>query len=124
MIILQKNIEMEIKGKVIQVLPIQSGEGQRVWRKQDFVIETPSQYPKKVCISLWGEKIEEANLQIGEEITATIDIESREYNGRWYTNVKAWKIEKQSADAASGDVPPPPAPLEIPDEDDNEPLPF
>jgi hypothetical protein len=115
---------MEIKGKVIQVLAVQSGEGQRAWRKQDFIIETPSQYPKKVCISLWGDKIEEANLQIGEEIIASIDIESREYNGRWYTNVKAWKIDKQSADASQEDLPPPPAPVEIPDEDENVPLPF
>ena len=110
---------MEIKGKVIEILAIQSGEGQRAWRKQDFIIETPSQYPKKVCISLWGEKIEDAALKVGEEISASIDLESREYNGRWYTNVRAWKIEKQNQNLAGNDIPPPP-----PSEEENEILPF
>ncbi len=117
---------MEIKGKVIDLLNEQRGDGQRAWRKRDFVIETQEQYPKKVCISLWGDKIDSANLKIGEEVTVSINIESREFKGKWYTNVKAWKIEKGSESKAptsgGGDFPPP-QPMDIV-EDDNEPLPF
>ncbi len=113
---------MELKGKVIQVLPVQSGEGHRSWRKQDFILEIPSQYPKKVCISLWGDKIESAGLKIGDDITAFIDIESREYNGRWYTNVKAWKIEKQKDEEEH--IPAPEPPPEMPEDEIGEPLPF
>lgn len=57
-------------------------------------METPGQFPKKVCLSLWGEKVDENRLNVGEKITASINIESREYNGRWYTDVRAWKIAK------------------------------
>ncbi len=88
---------MEISGKIVQVLPLQSGEGKNgTWKKQEFVIETGSQYPKKVCISMWGDKIEDGLIQAGNDVTASIDVESREYNGRWYTDVKAWKLEAGS----------------------------
>jgi len=88
---------MEIKGKLIQLLPLQTGEGKNgQWRKQDVIIETQAQYPKKVCISIWGDKINESQLQIGNELNVSFDIESREYNSRWYTDVKAWKVESGS----------------------------
>ncbi|MEQ8323303.1 MAG: DUF3127 domain-containing protein [Vicingaceae bacterium] len=89
---------MEINGKVLQILPLATGTGKNgEWRKQEFILETPGQYPKKVCITLWGDRIDESNLQEGEEVKAMIDVESREYNGRWYTDVKAWKVEKGSS---------------------------
>ena len=85
---------MDIKGKVIQLLALQTGQGKNgEWRKQEFVIETDAQYPKKICLSAWGDKIDENALQIGNEITIFFDLESREYNGKWYTDAKAWKIE-------------------------------
>lgn len=74
---------------------MQSGQGKNgTWKKQEFILETPGQYPKKVCLSLWGEKVDETRLSVGEKITASINIESREYNGRWYTDVRAWKVAK------------------------------
>ena len=91
---------MDIKGRVIQLLALQTGEGKNgTWKKQDFVIETDGQYPKKVCISAWGDKINESALQIGNEVNISFDVESREYNGRWYTDLKAWKIDTLSAGA-------------------------
>lgn len=88
---------MDIKGRVLQLLPLQTGEGKNgTWKKQDFVIETDGQYPKKVCISAWGDKINEGALKVGNEVNVSFDIESREYNGRWYTDVKAWKIDSMS----------------------------
>jgi len=86
---------MEITGTVVSLLPLQTGQGKNgVWKKQEFILETPGQFPKKVCLSLWGEKVDENRINIGEKITASINIESREYNGRWYTDVRAWKISK------------------------------
>lgn len=89
---------MDIKGRVIQLLALQTGEGKNgTWKKQDFVIETDGQYPKKVCISAWGDKINESALQVGNEVNISFDVESREYNGRWYTDLKAWKIDTLGA---------------------------
>ena len=88
---------MEITGTVVRLLPLQTGQGKNgVWKKQEFIMDTPGQFTKKVCLSLWGEKVDENRINIGEKITASINIESREYNGRWYTDVRAWKIAKGS----------------------------
>jgi len=92
---------MEINGKIIQVLPEQGGNGKNgTWRKQDFILETTGQYPKKVCITVWGDKIDQFGMKEGDTVTAGIEVESREYNGRWYTDVKAWRVDK--GDAAGG----------------------
>ena len=99
---------MELKGKVIQLLPLQSGMGKKgQWRKQEFVVETQSQYPKKVCISIWGDKIDQFGVTEGDEVTVALDLESREYNGRWYTEARAWKVDKNGA-GNSPSAPPPP----------------
>src|SRR5690349_19202016 len=85
---------MQLSAKLIQLLPLQSGTGKNgQWRKQDVIVETDGQYPKKVCISIWGDKINEDQLKVGNRLKIDFDVESREYNGRWYTDVKAWKIE-------------------------------
>ncbi len=99
---------MEIKGKLIHVLAVQTGEGKNgTWKKQDFVIETDGQYPKKVCLTIWGDKFNETFLTIGNELLVSFDAESREYNGRWFTDLKAWKLEL--AGSESGDAPAPTA---------------
>ncbi|MBC7950023.1 MAG: DUF3127 domain-containing protein [Chitinophagaceae bacterium] len=93
---------MEIKGKLIQLLPLQTGTGKNgQWKKQDIIIETDGQYPKKVCISIWGDKIDASQLQPGKMLNISFDVESREYNGRWYTDVKAWKIDASGASGSS-----------------------
>lgn len=85
---------MELSGKIVQVLDIVTGEGKNgQWKKQDFILELPGQYQKKVCISLFGDKIEQFNVQVGQEVKVEVDIASREYNGKWFTNVNAWKVE-------------------------------
>ena len=85
---------MELKAKLVELLPVQSGTGKTgtEWKKQDIIVETAGQYPKKVCVTIWGDKADESILQIGNELTISFDIESREYNGRWYTEVKAFKV--------------------------------
>ena len=93
---------MEIKGKIIEILPEKSGQSANgEWRKQEYVLETESNYPKKVCFMAWGDKIAEFNLKKGEFVEVSVDLESREYNGRWYTDVKAWKVSKDSTGVPS-----------------------
>jgi hypothetical protein len=85
---------MQLTAKLIQILPIQTGTGKNgEWKKQDIIVETDGQYPKKVSVSIWGDKINEQQLTIGNTLTIDFDIESREYSGRWYTDLKAWKID-------------------------------
>ncbi len=98
---------MEIKGKIIQVLPPQGGVSKagKDWKKQEYVLETQENFPKKVCFNLFGDRIDQYPMSVGEEVTVSFDLESREYNGRWYTDVRAFKVEKGGAP-----VPPAPAP--------------
>ena len=105
---------MELTGKIIQLLPEQTGQSARGnWRKQEYILETDGQYPKKVCFMAWGDKIDEFNIKEGEEVIVSINIESREYNGRWYTDVKAWRVQRGSASdnqsAPSQQAAPPPS---------------
>jgi hypothetical protein len=88
---------MEITGKVIQLLAEQSGEGRNgKWRKREYVIETADQFPKKICFNLWGDKIDQFPMKEGDSVKVSFDVESREFNGKWYTDVKAWKVENAS----------------------------
>lgn len=111
---------MNLKGKVIQVLPEQTGTGKNgEWKKQDIIIETEGQYPKKVCVSLWGDKV--GTVLNGANVDAQLDPESREYNGRWYTELKAWKIE-QSGGSPQQSTPSQPS-AKVPKEDTDD-IPF
>jgi len=105
---------MELKGKVIQLLPLQKGMGKKgEWRKQEFIVEVPGQFPKKVCVSCWGDKIDQFRLAVDDMVTVSIDLESREYNGRWFTEARAWKVSKTSAgnDAVPTPMEEPPYPV-------------
>lgn len=86
---------MEINGKIIEILPEKSGASANgTWRKQEYVLETDGQYPKKICFMAWGEKIDQFEIKQDESLIVSIDLESREYSGRWYTDVKAWKVSR------------------------------
>lgn len=99
-------MDLQLTGKVTKILEEQSGEGKNgPWRKRDFILETKGKYPKQVCITQWGENIDQNKVTEGEEITAHIDIQSREYKGNWYTDVKAWKVE-QGTGGTPSEAPP------------------
>jgi len=86
---------MELIGKIVQVLPLQSGTSKagNPWQKQEYILETlGTQYPRKVCFNLFGDNVNKFPLQVGQEVTVSIDVESREFNGRWYTDVRAWNV--------------------------------
>lgn len=94
---------MQINGKLITLLSLQTGQGKNgEWKKQEFIIETGGQYPKKVCVTAWGKTVEYVP-SIGTEVNVSFDIESREYNGKYYTEVKAFKIETVGKVAPSKD---------------------
>ncbi|MBI9034734.1 MAG: DUF3127 domain-containing protein [Bacteroidales bacterium] len=118
-------MSLEVTGKVFKILPEVTGEGKNgQWKKQDFVIETEEQYPKKVCMSVWGDKTATLQqLQIGDAVKVGINIDSREYNERWYTDVRAWKIDKIS-DTAGGSAAAPAMDNLPPMPDDENDLPF
>ncbi len=95
---------MEIQGKVIQILPLQEGVSKSTgnpWASQSFIIETEEQYPRKVCIELYGaDRIKNNPYAVDDKVKVSYDLESREFNGRWYTSVRAWKVEKEGQQAA------------------------
>lgn len=84
----------DITGKIIAVLPTKSGTSARgtQWSSQTAVIETHEQYPKRVAFDVLGDKITEFNLQVGEEVTVSFDIDARQYQDRWFNSIKAWNV--------------------------------
>lgn len=90
---------MDISGKIIQVLPLQQGTSKagNAWKKQEYVLETHDTYPRKVKFDFFGDRVDQFPLNIGDEVTVSFDLESREFNGRWYTDVRGWKAEKAGA---------------------------
>lgn len=98
---------MDLSGKIVSQLPEVGGNSKtgNAWRKQEFILETGGQYPKKVCVSLWGDKIDQFGLKVGEQVTMGIDVESREYNGRWYTEIKAYKVDRTAGGGSISAMP-------------------
>lgn len=92
---------MEITGKVVRLGGLTEGTSARgPWRKQDLIIETDEQYPKTVCLTCWTNQIDEIqNMAPGQLIKAQIDISSREFNGKWYTDVRVWRFDPVTAAA-------------------------
>lgn len=94
---------MQLIAKLTELLPIQTGTGTNgEWKKQDIIVETDGAYPKKICISLWGDRINSSQLLIGNNLKIDFDIESREYNSKWYTDIKALKIQVVDNKSAQG----------------------
>ncbi|HAN76538.1 MAG TPA: hypothetical protein DCQ31_01570 [Bacteroidales bacterium] len=106
-------MSLEIQGRLVKVMPQVKGEGKNGgWVKQDFVIETAGDYPKKVCLTAWGDKVANlARVKPGDVVKVSFEPSSREYNERWFTELRAWKIDGSSSAGASSpanEMPPPP----------------
>lgn len=102
---------MELEGRIAQKLSVQTGTSTRgSWAKQEFIFEyQEGNYPSKVCMNVWGEdKVKELEkYQVGDKVKVSFNLSSREFNGRWYTDVRAWRIEPATAapaDYATGAV--------------------
>ena len=87
---------MDLTGKVIAIMEARGGVSQRTgnpWMTQEYVIEVPGTYPRKMVFNIFGEdRIKQFNIQAGEEITVQFDIDAREYNGRWFNDIRAFNI--------------------------------
>lgn len=92
-------MNVELTGRITQILPLEQGlsKAGNAWRKQVFILETQDQYPRKVAISLLNDNIDKFPLQVGAVVTANLDIESREWGGKWYTEVRAWQVTNPQA---------------------------
>ncbi|MCQ2347710.1 MAG: DUF3127 domain-containing protein [Paludibacteraceae bacterium] len=104
---------MDIVGKIIQVLPVQEGVSARTgnpWKIQSYVLETQEQYPRKVCFEVFGEdRIKNNPCNVDDVVTVSFDIESREVNGRWYTSIRAWRVQQGVVDNTAAPAAPAPA---------------
>lgn len=122
---------MEFTGKIIAVLPERGGVSRtgNEWKSQEYVIENHDQYPRKMCFDVFGaDKIAQFNIQIGQELTVSFDIDAREWNGRWFNSVRAWRVvpaQQAPYDAAPGaPIPPSSAPVDFSATDAKDDLPF
>lgn len=104
---------MEITGKIIAVLPANSGTSARTgnpWMSQTYVIETQGQYPKKLAFDVFGEeRIKQFNIQHGEELTVRFDIDAHEYQGRYFNQIRAFNVEKSGHHTTQQPTPQPTA---------------
>ncbi|MBQ9603107.1 MAG: DUF3127 domain-containing protein [Paludibacteraceae bacterium] len=108
---------MEVVGKIIQVLPAQEGIGKNgnPWKVQPYVLETLDQYPRKVHFEVFGEdRIKQNPCDVDQLVTVSFDIESREFNGRWYTSIRAWRIQQGDMTQAVPGATPNVAPVATP----------
>lgn len=101
-----------IEGQITAILPETRGVGQRgEWVSQDFVLKTNDNYPKNICFTILGtDKIKEANIRIGDVVSIGVNLESREFNGRWYTSIKAWSVKRKFEAQAAKQAPSAPTP--------------
>ncbi len=126
---------MEFTGRIIAVLPERGGTSRNgnEWKSQEFVIENHDQYPRKMCFDVFGaDKIAQFNIQVGQELTVSFDIDAREWNGRWFNSLRAWKVVPAEAPQAYAPAPgaapaaqaAPSAPVDFSSGDANDDLPF
>lgn len=91
---------MEIQGKIIAVLQPREGTSAKgtAWKVQEFVMEAPGQYPKKMVFEVFGQdRLDRFNIQVGQEVNVAFDIDAREWNGRWYNSVRAYDVKQVGA---------------------------
>ena len=98
---------LEFEGNLVKVLSEVTGQGKNgAWVKQDFVLETEDQYPKKACFTAWGDKSADLKtFSLGEKLKIQFSVESREYNERWYTDLRAIRIDAMGGNSALPSTP-------------------
>ncbi len=99
---------MEIKGTIILALPEVSGVSRsgNNWKKREYVLEnTEGNFPRKVAFTCFGENADKIQLKVGDKVNMFFDIESREFNGRWYTDIRCWRADVEQAGTAAPAAP-------------------
>lgn len=95
---------MDFEVTVSAVLPLVTGQSARgEWKKQDVIFDLPGEFNRKLCVGFWNDKaVDAAALRPGDRVALSVNVESREYNGRWYTEVRAWRMNRLDAQAGAG----------------------
>lgn len=102
---------MEFEGVVYRILPPTSGTSARgEWKRQDVVFELPQEFSRKICVTFFNKESDVAQLREGMTYTVSVNVESREFNGKWYTDVKAWRVQPKVAEAPAAEPPMPSMP--------------
>ena len=100
---------MELEGTLLQKLAVQNGKSAKGdWSKQDFIVEyQDGNFPTKVCLNVWGaDKVKEfERFRPGDKIRVSFSLSSREYNGRWYNDIRAWRIAPSGAQSGAQSAP-------------------
>lgn len=122
---INNHITMEIKGTIILAMPEVSGVSRsgNNWKKREYVLEnTEGSFPRKVAFTCFGENADRIQLKVGDKVNMFFDIESREFNGRWYTDIRCWRCDVEQPGATTGaqtaptnggaPLPPPAAPAD------------
>ena len=129
-------MSVEIEGTIIQYIGRQEGTSKagNLWKKDEYVLETPGQYPRRVKFTVFGDRSDTIKFEIGKTYSISADIESREFNGRWYTDVNCFAMRETGAAtgapapaaqaAPAAPAAPAPAPFEAPAGDSSDDLPF
>lgn len=106
---------MDLQGKVIAALNVRTGTSARgEWKAQDFVIETHESYPRKMAFTVFGEdRLQRFNIQIGQEVNVSFDIDAHEYQGRWFNSIRAFDVRQIDPAALGASVTPAQAPIEM-----------
>lgn len=87
---------MEFEGVVYKIMPVTRGTSARgEWQRQDVIFEVPSEFSRKICVTFFNKESDVAKLREGETYQVSVNVESREYNGRWYTDVRAWRVQSK-----------------------------
>ena len=129
---------MEFSGKVIAILPVRTGVSKtsgNEWKVQSYVVENHDQYPRRMCFEVFGaDKIDLFNIQMGEELNVSFDIDARQWQDKWFNSIRAWKVDRVQAEATEGQQPvavdpvppfaPEPAPFTASDNSATDDLPF
>lgn len=91
----KKSVDMDFEGKVLEILPAVSGQSARgTWERQTVIFEQPQkQYGKEIAVTFMNKAQEVASLRVGETYTVSFDMESRKFNDRWYTDIRAWRVQ-------------------------------
>ena len=100
---------MDFEGKVLQILQPTKGTSSRgEWQRQEVIFEMTQEVSRKVAVTFFNKPADVEKLRVGESYIVSVNIESREYNGRWYTDVREWRIQplQQQAAAPAADLPP------------------
>jgi len=105
---------LEIEGRIIRKLPVQSGQGARgAWSRQDFVLEyQDGNFPAQACFTAWSEdKVRDLErFQVGDPVKVSFNVRAREYGGRWYNDLRVWKLGAPGAAAPAAPAAAPEAP--------------